>query len=111
MVKTDFTDSCEWVAPHADHQPTRPVPAWYRKADDSKSAAQGSEIPVLKDMTTIGTGGNRAFYQLDTEAELVAAVREADHSGEKLLILGEAPICFVEKTYLTWWLSRTCAAE
>lgn len=89
MVKTDFTDSCEWVAPRTDHQPTKPVPAWYRKAADPKIADKDGEIPALKDLTTIGTGGKpKAFYQVDAEEELVAAVREADHAGEKLLILG-----------------------
>ena len=83
MVKTDFTDSCEWVAPRANHQPTKPVPAWYRKASDNKDAAQGGEIPDLRDMTTIGTGGKpKAFYPVDSEEELVAAVREADRAGE-----------------------------
>ena len=89
MVKTDFTDSCEWVAPRTDHQPTKPVPAWYRKAADPKIADKDAEIPALKSMTTIGTGGKpKAFYQVTAEEELVAAVREADHAGEKLLILG-----------------------
>ena len=89
MVKTDFTDSCEWVAPRTDHQPTNPVPAWYRKAEDAGSAAPDGEIPALRDMTTIGTGGKpKAFHQVDSEDELVAAVREADRAGDKLLVLG-----------------------
>lgn len=89
MVKTDFTDSCEWISPHADHQPTKPVPAWYRTAADQENAAEGGEIPELKHLTTIGTGGKpKAFYPVDTEEDLVAAVREADRAGEQLLVLG-----------------------
>ncbi|WP_234992694.1 UDP-N-acetylmuramate dehydrogenase [Varibaculum vaginae] len=89
MVKTDFTDACEWIAPRTDHQPTMPVPAWYRKAEDAGSATPDGEIPALRDMTTIGTGGKpKAFHQVDSEDELVAAVREADRAGNKLLVLG-----------------------
>ena len=89
MVKTDFTDSCEWVAPRTDHEPTNPVPAWYRNAANTGSMAPGDTTPALRDMTTIGTGGSpKAFYQVDTEEELVTAVREADRAGEKLLVLG-----------------------
>lgn len=89
MVKTDFTDACEWVAPRTDHQPTKPVPAWYRAAADQENAAEGGEIPELKHLTTIGTGGKpKAFYPVDTEEDLVAAVREADRAGEQLLVLG-----------------------
>ena len=75
MVKTDFTDSCEWISPRADHQPTKPVPAWYRTAADQENAAEGGEIPELKHLTTIGTGGKpKAFYPVDTEEELVLSL-------------------------------------
>ena len=89
MVKTDFTDSCEWVAPRTDHKPTNPVPAWYRKAADTGEPTRGDTTPALRDMTTIGTGGSpKAFYRAASEEELVEAIRETDRAGDKLLVLG-----------------------
>jgi UDP-N-acetylmuramate dehydrogenase len=44
---------------------------------------------LLSDHTTLGLGGPATrFVEATTEAELVAAVREADEAGEPLLLLG-----------------------
>lgn len=89
MVKTDFTDVCEWIPPHADHQPTQPVPAWYRSYEAAPDSGGSTKIPALKDMTTIKVGGAPAdFIPVDTEDDFVAAIRAADKERRPLLVLG-----------------------
>lgn len=46
-------------------------------------------VPTLADLTTLGVGGAPARYvEAASEAQLIAAVREADEAGEPLLVVG-----------------------
>ncbi|WP_287930380.1 UDP-N-acetylmuramate dehydrogenase [Arthrobacter sp.] len=48
-----------------------------------------SENVLLSSLTTLGVGGPaRTYVEAATEAEIIAAVRTADHAGEPLLIVG-----------------------
>jgi UDP-N-acetylmuramate dehydrogenase len=59
-----------------DPRPTAPVPA-------------PRYSPLLADYTTLGLGGPaQAFVSADTERTLIDAVRDADKSGEPVLLIG-----------------------
>ena len=68
-------DTCARPGPLPD--PERPAVPTHRGA------------PTLAELTTLRVGGPVGRYvEASTEAELVAAVREADEAGEPLLVLG-----------------------